>query len=101
MDPDPHQNVTNPQHCLNPSITFYFRAVGISVGSHRVLRCDASSHLSSSTGLHVFILIMLKSRQGTSLKSRGHSSRLCHFDADPDPDTSFQIKVQNLERMFK
>jgi hypothetical protein len=34
------------------------------------------------------------------LKSRGHS-RLCHFDADPDPDTSFQIKVQNLETMFK
>jgi hypothetical protein len=75
MDPDPHQHVTDPRHCLYQSITFYFRALGISVGSHRVLGCDAASHLSSSTGLHVFIHWMLEVSNcfsaGTSLKSRG------------------------------
>jgi hypothetical protein len=26
---------------------------------------------------------------------------VCHFDAYPDPDPSFQMKAQNLKKVFK
>jgi hypothetical protein len=75
-----------------------------------VLAFLQSAKFFRTTGLPLFFHLAgrVNYSGGTVQKSRSASPLYgsgldpsCHFDTDPDPAHSFQIKAQNLEEMLK